>query len=69
MESLLRRLARSGLRRGLGGDGWPWLLLAAAAYTLRRARQGPKETVAILRVQPGDRFEIRAVERRRRRQS
>jgi hypothetical protein len=67
METLLRRLSRAGLRRGLGGEGWAWLLLAASAFTLRRAMRESPATVAVLRVRPGDRFEIAAVERRRKR--
>lgn len=66
MESLLGWLSRTGLRRGLGGEGWPWLLLAASAFVLRRARRSQVETIATLKVEPGDRFEIVALDRRRR---
>lgn len=55
MDSLLRRLSRSGLRRSMAGGGWPWVALALAAYVLRRARRPVDDTVS-LRVRPGERY-------------
>lgn len=52
MNSLLRRLTRTGIRRAMGGETWAWLVVAAAAYLLRRARRqrGP-ETITLERGQ------------------
>lgn len=66
MAPLLRWLRRTGLHRGLAGEGWPWLALAASAFLWERARRERVETVARIKVQAGDRFVIRAVDRRRR---
>ncbi|MHB1552843.1 MAG: hypothetical protein ACYCSX_07495 [Acidimicrobiales bacterium] len=55
VDSLLRRVARSGLRRGLAGEHWAWLVIAAAAFLLRRARR-PGGRVARIDLEPGDRY-------------
>ena len=55
MDALLRRLARAGFRRGLAGEHWAWLLLAGAAYVLRRARR-PSQRAARIRLRGGDRY-------------
>ena len=55
MDALLRRLARAGLRRGLAGEHRAWLLVAAAAYVLRRARR-PSERTERIRLRAGDRY-------------
>jgi hypothetical protein len=55
MDALLRRLARAGLRRGLAGEHWAWLLIAGAAYVLRRARR-PSERMARIRLRANDRY-------------
>lgn len=61
VDAALRRLTRSGLRRGIGGGGWPWLALAAAAYLLQRARR-PDADAATVELRPGDRYLVRLVE-------
>ena len=57
MDSLLRRLGRSGLRRGLRGEHWAWFALALAAYVLRRARR-PDDDAVRLSVRAGERYEV-----------
>lgn len=56
MDLLLRRLVRSGLRRGLAGEHWAWLVLALAAFVFRRARRPGDETVVSLPIRPGERY-------------
>ena len=60
MDALLRRLARSGLRRGLTGEHWAWLVLAGAAYLLRRGRERPAASTTV-DLTPGERYLIRVV--------
>lgn len=69
IDALLRRLTRTGFRRGMGGDHWAWFVVAGAAYLLRRARQ-PDEPVARLDLadlEPGQHYEVRLVGPRTRR--
>ena len=58
MDRLLRRLARSGLRHGLGREHWGWLVLALAAVVLRRARRAPDPVALSLPMRIGDRFSV-----------
>ncbi|HTX62687.1 MAG TPA: hypothetical protein VMD28_03560 [Acidimicrobiales bacterium] len=55
IDSLLRRATRAGMRRGLAGGHWAWLVIAAAAYVLRRARR-PEDRVERIDLRPGDRY-------------
>ncbi|MDA8311375.1 MAG: hypothetical protein M0Z46_12345 [Actinomycetota bacterium] len=55
MDSVLKRVTRAGLRRGLGGEHWAWLVIAGAAYLLRRARR-PDDRVERIDVRPGERY-------------
>lgn len=57
MDRLLRRLGRTGLRRGLRGEHWAWFALALAAFVLRRARR-PDDDAVSLSVRPGERYEV-----------
>lgn len=66
MDALLRRLSRTGLRRGLGGEHWAWLLLAGAAYLLRRARRSEAASTT-LALEPGHSYLVRLVSAPRRR--
>lgn len=61
MDALLRRLIRIGLRRGLSGEHWAWLLLAGAAFLFRRTRreEGPATT---LELAPGERYLVHLVD-------
>lgn len=60
MDALLRRLGRTGLRRGLTGEHWAWLVLAGAAYLLRRGRERPAASTTV-DLTPGERYLIRVV--------
>ena len=60
MDALLRKLSRTGMRRGLGGEHWAWLLLAGAAYLLRRGRVRP-EASATVDLKAGERYLVRLV--------
>ncbi len=55
IDELLRRLTRTGMRRGLAGEHWAWLLIACTAYVLRRARN-PKERSERIDLRRGDRY-------------
>jgi hypothetical protein len=69
VDSLLRKLARTAFRRGMGGDHWAWFVIAGAAYLLNRARQ-PGDDVATLDLadlEPGQGYEVRLVQPTRRR--
>lgn len=61
MDALLRRLTRIGLRRGLSGEHWAWLLMAGAAFFLRRTRQTEEQTTT-LELAPGERYLVRLVD-------
>lgn len=47
IDSLLRRAARSGLRRGLSGEHWAWFAVALAAYLARRVRRPGADTTTV----------------------
>jgi hypothetical protein len=53
MDFLLRRILRAGMRRGLGGQ-WSWLVLAGAAYVLRRALNDSGGPVSTVKISPGE---------------
>ena len=55
IDTLLRRLARAGVRRALPGDHWAWLVLAGSAYVARRARRRA-DVVTKLSLTPGERY-------------
>ena len=57
MDRLLRRLSRSGFRRGMAGEHWAWFALALAAFALRRARR-PSEDVTTLELRAGERYVV-----------
>jgi len=60
MDALLRRLMRSGFRRGMSGSQ-AWLVLGISAFgirTLRKLARPAPEVVYRTEVRPGDRFEI-----------
>lgn len=58
IDALLRWATRSGLRRGLAGEHWAWLVIGITAYALQRSRR-PSEHVERLRLRPGDRYLVR----------
>ncbi|HTU39438.1 MAG TPA: hypothetical protein VMF35_15675 [Acidimicrobiales bacterium] len=53
MDVLLRRFLRAGIRRGLGGN-WYWFLLAGATFVLRRALNDRPGAVSTVTVSPGE---------------
>ena len=62
MDALLRRLIRTGFRRGMSGSQ-AWLVLAASALGIRMLRKlanPAPEVVYRTEVHTGDRFEIRS---------
>jgi hypothetical protein len=53
MDVLLRRFLRAGVRRGLAGN-WYWFLLAGATFFLRRVLNARTGTVSSLTLSPGE---------------
>ena len=53
MDVLLRRFLRAGVRRGLAGN-WYWFLLAGATFFLRRVLAERAGTVSSLTLSPGE---------------
>ena len=61
-EALLRRLTRTGLRRGMSGSrGWLVLgIVSGGVRVLRRLAQDEEEVLYRTVIKPGDTFEILA---------
>lgn len=57
MDYLLGRLVRSAFRRGVGGPP-SWLLLAGAAFVLRRALRREDPTVTRMPLSLGQTLEV-----------
>jgi hypothetical protein len=57
MDVLLRRFLRAGVRRGLAGN-WYWFLLAGATFFLRRVLNERTGTVSSLTISPGEQILI-----------
>jgi hypothetical protein len=53
MDVLLRRFLRAGVRRGLAGN-WYWFLLAGATFLLRRVLNERTGVVSSVTVAPGE---------------
>jgi hypothetical protein len=53
MDVLLRRFLRAGVRRGLAGN-WYWFLLAGATFFLRRVLNARTGDVSSLTLSPGE---------------
>lgn len=54
MDLLLRRFLRAGVRRGLAGN-WYWFLLAGATFFLRRVVNDDRSSaVSTLTLSPGE---------------
>jgi len=53
MDVLLRRFLRAGVRRGIAGN-WYWFLLAGATFVLRRVLNDRTSVVSTLSVSPGE---------------
>ncbi len=52
MDLLLRRFLRAGVRRGVAGN-WYWFLLAGATFFLRRVLNDRTSPVSRVTVSPG----------------
>lgn len=62
--SVLMRIARTGLRRGLRDGSRPWLvagITAGALALVRRALTEQPEIVYQAELQPGERLEVRTI--------
>jgi len=57
MDILLRRFLRAGVRRGIAGN-WYWFLLAGATFILRRVLNDRTGTVTSFTVAPGEQILI-----------
>jgi hypothetical protein len=53
MDVLLRRFVRAGVRRGIAGN-WYWFLLAGATFFLRRVLNDRTSLVSSVTVAPGE---------------
>lgn len=53
MDFLLRRLLRAGVRKGLGGY-WYWFLVAGATFFLRRVLNDRTSAVSNVTLAPGE---------------
>jgi hypothetical protein len=63
VDVLLRRFLRAGVRRGLAGN-WYWFLLAGATYLLRRVVNDRSSVVSTLSVSPGEQVLITVRDRK-----
>ena len=63
MDLLLRRFLRAGVRRGIGGN-WYWFLLAGATFFLRRVLNERPGPVSKLKVAPGEQLVITVRDRK-----
>jgi hypothetical protein len=57
MDILLRRFLRAGVRRGLAGN-WYWFLLAGSTFILRRVLNDRGGAVSTLKIAPGEQILI-----------
>ncbi|HXY28638.1 MAG TPA: hypothetical protein VEH82_10195 [Acidimicrobiales bacterium] len=57
MDILLRRFLRAGIRRGLAGN-WYWFMLAGATFFLRRVLNDRSSVVSSVTVAPGEQLLI-----------
>jgi hypothetical protein len=53
MDILLRRFLRAGVRRGLAGN-WYWFLLAGSTFILRRVLNDRGGAVSTVKLAPGE---------------
>lgn len=51
---MLRRLVKAGMRRGMAGNGMAWVVLAGAAWVLRRSLSQGGGAVSSVTVSPGE---------------
>ena len=53
MDLLLRRFLRAGIRRGVAGN-WYWFLLAGSTFILRRVLNDRSSAVSSVTLAPGE---------------
>jgi hypothetical protein len=63
VDLLLRRFLRAGVRRGLGGN-WYWFLLAGATFFMRRVLNERSGPVSTLKIAPGEQLLISVRDRK-----
>jgi hypothetical protein len=63
VDVLLRRFLRAGVRRGLAGN-WYWFLLAGATFFLRRVLNDRGSAVSTVKVAPGEQVLITVRDRK-----
>jgi hypothetical protein len=63
VDVLLRRFLRAGVRRGLAGN-WYWFLLAGATFFLRRVLNDRAGVVSTVTVSPGEQVLITVRDRK-----
>jgi hypothetical protein len=54
MDFVLRRIVKAAMRRGMAGNGVAWVVLAGAAFVLRRALNDTGGPVSKLKIAPGE---------------
>ena len=61
MIGLLRRLARVGFRKGLGGGGRAWLAIGLVSWFAARSKEKSKEPPPLYRevLSPGESISVR----------
>jgi len=57
VDIVLRRFLRAGVRRGLAGN-WYWFMLAGATFFLRRVLNDRSSVVSSVKVAPGEQLLI-----------
>ena len=64
MIGLLRKLARLGFRKGLGGGGRAWLALGLVSWFAARSKEKGKEPPPLYRevLSPGESIAVRILE-------
>lgn len=64
MIALLRKLARVGFRKGLGGGGRAWLALGLVSWFAARSKEKGKEPPPVYRevLSPGESVSVRILE-------
>jgi len=62
--ALLRKLARVGFRKGLGGGGRAWLALGLVSWFAARSKEKGKEPPPVYRevLSPGESVSVRILE-------
>ncbi len=62
MDPFFRRLMRLAMSRGMAGGSLAWFAIAAALWSLVRARRDPPPRVEKLRLRPGDHLAISVID-------